>query len=182
MSIHEEITVYAEGPMMGVFNNLVTFDQHVAQNSLGSVVPDLATAHTGGLRGNRRNGTHARILDSIQHDSVTSSYRARRGDHSVHASAGELPQLTELDPIVANERPKNIGILWKIVLGKGRHHASGIEQRHAELCPITERECMTNPVVLDETRSVCLQNYVHPKPAHIEAGRWLQLAQPRERG
>jgi len=43
MSIHEEITVYAEGPMMGVFNNLVTFDQHVAQNSLGSVVPDLAT-------------------------------------------------------------------------------------------------------------------------------------------
>src|SRR6516162_7015744 len=44
MSIHEEITVYAEGPMMGVFNNLVMFDQHVPQNSLGSVVADLATA------------------------------------------------------------------------------------------------------------------------------------------
>jgi peptide/nickel transport system substrate-binding protein len=28
--------------MMGVFNNLVMFDQHVAQNSLASIVPDLA--------------------------------------------------------------------------------------------------------------------------------------------
>ena len=43
MSIHEEITFFAEGPMMGVFNNLVLFDQHVKQDSLGSVVPDLAT-------------------------------------------------------------------------------------------------------------------------------------------
>jgi peptide/nickel transport system substrate-binding protein len=43
MSIHEEATVFAEGPMMGVFNNLVMFDQHVAQNSLQSIVPDLAT-------------------------------------------------------------------------------------------------------------------------------------------
>ncbi len=43
MSIHEEATVFAEGPMMGVFNNLVMFDQHVPQNSLQSVVPDLAT-------------------------------------------------------------------------------------------------------------------------------------------
>ena len=44
MSIHEEATVFAEGPMMGVFNNLVMFDQHVPQNSLQSIVPDLATA------------------------------------------------------------------------------------------------------------------------------------------
>src|SRR6516165_3374192 len=43
MSIHEEATVFAEGPMMGVFNNLVMFDQHAPQNSLQSVVPDLAT-------------------------------------------------------------------------------------------------------------------------------------------
>ena len=33
MSIHEESTVFAEGPMMGVFNNLIIFDQHVPQNS-----------------------------------------------------------------------------------------------------------------------------------------------------
>jgi peptide/nickel transport system substrate-binding protein len=42
MSIHEESTIAALGPMMGVFNNLVMFDQHVPQNSLESIVPDLA--------------------------------------------------------------------------------------------------------------------------------------------
>jgi len=31
-------------PMMGVFNNLVIFDQHVPQNSLQSIVPELATS------------------------------------------------------------------------------------------------------------------------------------------
>ena len=44
MSILEEATVFAERPMMGVFNNLVMFDQHVKQNSLQSIVPDLATS------------------------------------------------------------------------------------------------------------------------------------------
>ena len=43
MSILEEATVFAEGPMMGVFNNLVVFDQQLKQNSLQSIVPDLAT-------------------------------------------------------------------------------------------------------------------------------------------
>ena len=44
MSILEEATVFAERPMMGVFNNLVMFDQHVKQNSLQSLVPDLAAS------------------------------------------------------------------------------------------------------------------------------------------
>ena len=44
MSIHEEGTISAVMPMMGVFNNLVLYDQHVARNSLDSIVPDLATA------------------------------------------------------------------------------------------------------------------------------------------
>ena len=43
MSIHEESTVVAERPMMAVFNNLVIFDQHIAQNSLGTIRPELAT-------------------------------------------------------------------------------------------------------------------------------------------
>src|ERR1700680_4541232 len=43
MSIHEESTIAAGIPLMGVFNNLVVFDQHVAQNSMASIVPDLAT-------------------------------------------------------------------------------------------------------------------------------------------
>jgi peptide/nickel transport system substrate-binding protein len=42
MSILEEVTVFSQRPMMGVFNNLVTFDPKVRQNSLASVVPDLA--------------------------------------------------------------------------------------------------------------------------------------------
>jgi peptide/nickel transport system substrate-binding protein len=43
MSILEESTIAAERPMMGVFNNLVLFDQHVEKNSLQSIVPELAT-------------------------------------------------------------------------------------------------------------------------------------------
>jgi peptide/nickel transport system substrate-binding protein len=43
VSIHEEATIVSERPMMGVFNNLVMFDQHIKQNSLNSIVPDLAT-------------------------------------------------------------------------------------------------------------------------------------------
>ena len=44
MSLHEEATGAALRPIMGVFNNLVMFDQHVAQNSPDSIAPDLATS------------------------------------------------------------------------------------------------------------------------------------------
>src|SRR5262245_30585334 len=43
MSIHEESTLASQGPMMGVFNNLVMYKQDVPQTSLQSIVPDLAT-------------------------------------------------------------------------------------------------------------------------------------------
>src|ERR1700746_2626955 len=43
MSMHEEATGAVNRPMMGVFNNLVMYKQDVAQNSMGSIVPDLAT-------------------------------------------------------------------------------------------------------------------------------------------
>src|SRR6476661_4208474 len=43
MSIHEESTIAGQGPMMGVFNNLVMYDQSVPQSGLKSVVPDLAS-------------------------------------------------------------------------------------------------------------------------------------------
>lgn len=42
MSIHEEGTISVVLPMMGVFNNLVLFDQTVRQNGLDGIVPDLA--------------------------------------------------------------------------------------------------------------------------------------------
>src|SRR5258708_10477529 len=43
MSLHEEATAAAVRPMMGVFNNLIMYRQDVAQGSLQSIVPDLAT-------------------------------------------------------------------------------------------------------------------------------------------
>ncbi len=43
-SIHEEATFSTVTPFMGVFNNLVMYKQDVAQNSMDSIVPDLATS------------------------------------------------------------------------------------------------------------------------------------------
>src|SRR6202022_5174780 len=51
MSLHEEATAAANRPMMGVFNNLVMYKQDVAQNSLQSIVPDLATSWSWGEEG-----------------------------------------------------------------------------------------------------------------------------------
>ena len=42
MSIHEEATISTVAPMMGVFNNLVLFDQHEKQNRLEFIRPELA--------------------------------------------------------------------------------------------------------------------------------------------
>ena len=43
MSMLEAPTIQTEMPVMGVFNNLIMFDQHKAQVSLQTIVPDLAT-------------------------------------------------------------------------------------------------------------------------------------------
>jgi len=43
-SIHEEATFSVNAPFMPVFNNLVIYKQDVAQNSLDSIVPDLAAS------------------------------------------------------------------------------------------------------------------------------------------
>ena len=43
MSIHEETTAAGQGPMMGVFNNLLLYKQDVPQSGLQSIVPDLAS-------------------------------------------------------------------------------------------------------------------------------------------
>jgi len=43
LSMHEEVDAVPARALMGVFNNLVVFDQHIKQNSLHSIVPDLAT-------------------------------------------------------------------------------------------------------------------------------------------
>ena len=46
LSIHEEGTNSVITPAMAIFNNLVMYDPKVKQNSLNSIVPDLATAWT----------------------------------------------------------------------------------------------------------------------------------------
>src|SRR5580765_814632 len=43
ISLHEGATPVIQMPMMGVFNNLIMFDQHKPQVSLDTIVPDLAT-------------------------------------------------------------------------------------------------------------------------------------------
>src|SRR5438552_3958968 len=43
VSIHEETTAAGQGPVMGVFNNLVMYKQDVAQSGMQSIVPDLAS-------------------------------------------------------------------------------------------------------------------------------------------
>ena len=44
MSIHEEATYSVNVSVMAIFNNLVIYDQHKAQNSLETIVPELATS------------------------------------------------------------------------------------------------------------------------------------------
>src|SRR6202051_137603 len=53
MSILEEGTNSTEIPMMGVFNNLVFYDQHIAQNSLKTIRPELADSWAWSEDGNR---------------------------------------------------------------------------------------------------------------------------------
>ncbi|MDA0664079.1 MAG: hypothetical protein O3B08_14755 [Proteobacteria bacterium] len=42
-SIHEEATTSTTSPYMGVYNNLVMYDQAIAKESMETIVPDLAT-------------------------------------------------------------------------------------------------------------------------------------------
>ena len=44
MSIHEEATYSVNVSSMPIFNNLVIYDQHKAQNSVDTIVPELATS------------------------------------------------------------------------------------------------------------------------------------------
>jgi peptide/nickel transport system substrate-binding protein len=44
MSIHEEATFSVNAPAMGIFSNLVLYDQHKPQNSMGTIMPELATS------------------------------------------------------------------------------------------------------------------------------------------
>src|SRR4051812_29476930 len=64
MSLLEESTTAALRPMMGVFNNLVVYDQNVAQNSMRSIVPDLATSWS--TSEDRRQGRARRSWNRLE--------------------------------------------------------------------------------------------------------------------
>jgi peptide/nickel transport system substrate-binding protein len=53
MSTLEEVTISTVAPMMAVLSNLVMFDQHVPQNTLQSIVPDLAKSWSWSEEGTR---------------------------------------------------------------------------------------------------------------------------------
>src|SRR5947209_13800366 len=53
MSIHEEVTISTNVPMMGVFNNLVLYDQHVVRPSLQD------------RKSTRLNSSHANISYAV---------------------------------------------------------------------------------------------------------------------
>jgi peptide/nickel transport system substrate-binding protein len=44
LSIHEEATFSVNVPAMGIYNNLVIYDQHKPQTSVANIVPELATS------------------------------------------------------------------------------------------------------------------------------------------
>jgi hypothetical protein len=82
-----------------------------------------------------------------------------------------------LDPVVASERPEDLGVLGQIILGECRHHASRIGQGHAESYRLTDRELLADPNVLDEAIFLGVDDHVHPEPPLVEAALRLKLAQ-----
>jgi peptide/nickel transport system substrate-binding protein len=58
-SIHEEATNSTLSPYMGVFNNLIIYDQHIAKNSLDTIRPDLAESWSW-------NGDHTKLTFKLR--------------------------------------------------------------------------------------------------------------------
>src|SRR5262245_54203223 len=60
-SIHEEATVSSVVPFMGLFNNLVLYDQHQELNTTESMRPELATSWAW-------NSTKTELTFKLRHD------------------------------------------------------------------------------------------------------------------
>jgi peptide/nickel transport system substrate-binding protein len=90
MSTLEEATISTVAPMMAVFNNLVIFDQHTPQNTLQSIVPDLATDWSWS-----EDGTELtfRLRDGVRwHDGQASASDLLRAVFGRRASPTSAPQ------------------------------------------------------------------------------------------
>jgi peptide/nickel transport system substrate-binding protein len=84
MSLLEESTAAAVRPMMGVFNNLVVYDQNVPQNSMRSIVPELASSWS-----TNEEGTELIFsLRQVNVPGTCSPGRPVRSCASIHANLG----------------------------------------------------------------------------------------------
>ena len=133
MSILEEATSFAVGPMMGVFNNLVLFDQSVKQASLQSIVPDLATSWAWSEDGTRltfqlRQGVKWHDGQPFTAKDVVCTFDLRldRGPEKLRVNPG-ISAFKNLDQVTANgdfevtfhlKRPQ-VGFLTLLAPGGG---------------------------------------------------------------
>src|SRR5215470_14313726 len=93
MSLLEESTAAAVRPMMGVFNNLVVYDQNVPQNSMRSIVPELATGWSTNEEGTElvfplRQGVKWHDGRTLNAPGISSPVRLMRSCASIRASRG----------------------------------------------------------------------------------------------
>ena len=77
LSMHDEVDANPARAAMGIFNNLVMFDQHTKQNNMRSIIPDLATTWRDG----------AWRADSTAHLSPKDRAIRRRSRRSLQISA-----------------------------------------------------------------------------------------------
>ena len=119
-------------------------------------------------------------LSSGERHAVTYPDGSRGFDHGVYACAGGLTGCADSNSVVPTERPEDIDVFGKFVLGECRHHAARIRQGHVDSHCITNRELATDPIVLDESSFLGPDDNVHPEPALVKAAlgpKFIQLVE-----
>ena len=188
MSILEEATNSTEIPMMGVFNNLVLYKQDVPQNSLQSIVPDLATNWSWNEDGTEltfrlRSGdgyhaisTHYRYFVQYLHDLGADTARwtgprrqwgigmALGGGHSVI----ENPQRPT--PIMMQAKDELAAIRARLVEKFGAEHAARIADFNRNLF------IFPNLILISNWHTI--RTWYPLAPDYIEIDAWAAL--PRD--
>ena len=131
MSIHEESTIAGQGPAMGVFNNLVMYDQQQPQTGLNSIVPDLASEWSW-----NEDGTHGSRSSCAKASSgMTANRSPQRREVHLRPAAGHRrprscasirgrPWYRNLDAVDAQGRPR--GYVRTEAGTTGLHCAAGV--------------------------------------------------------
>src|SRR5262249_47596691 len=105
---------------------------------------------------------------SVEGGRVARSRCTGRRDGGVHAGAGVGPA-QDVEPVVPDESPQDLGVLREVGLRLRRHDASGIGNGDREPYVVAELEATTNPVVLDEATIARVDHHVHAEPAFVES-------------